>query len=106
MHPAAASRSFGRLGRSGTSGAAVSSRLNWRAMPCRYPLAADSVAAQRVAGDADTGEHEAREEPGTCVEVPTSALQACDEEAESTRAGDEPEGGPFGPLAREQRYRY
>jgi len=41
-----------------------------------------------------------------CVEIPASALQACDEEAESTCAGDEPEGGPFGRLAREQRYRY
>ena len=59
-----------------------------------------------MAGDAHSGEHEAREEPGACLEIPASALQACDEEAESTRAGDEPERGPLGPLAREQRYRY
>jgi hypothetical protein len=59
-----------------------------------------------VAGDADSGEHEAREEPGACVQIPASALQACDEEAESTRAGDEPEGGRCGPLAPEQCYRY
>ena len=59
-----------------------------------------------MAGDADSGKHEARKEPGACLEIPASALQACVEEAESTCAGDEPVGGPFGRLAREQRYRY
>src|SRR4051812_47151667 len=76
VQPAAASRSFGRLGRSGTSGAAVSSSESWRATSGHLPRV-EPANRRRYDGRARRGGREVRQgpaKPRTAVRIRSAPL--------------------------------